>query len=189
LGSVYVATAQSSSGSVSYQLNIPQPGDYLLWCRILSVDDGTDSFFVSVDGGGDDIFDTAMEQHSSSWQWVLLNGRFLGTNRVLSLTRGQHTIRFRGRESDTRLDALYISNNPRFVPVELRIDPVESPAPGVKLSFRSHVGCTYGLESSPDLKVWTPIYNSGPVTVDRNVVFVDLAPETGKRFYRLMTQY
>src|SRR5206468_245003 len=124
-----------NSGSVVYRVTVPRTDDYVVWCRIFSPDTGTDSFYVSVDGAAEDIYDTALNSWASSWQWTLLNGRTTGNPRHLTLTRGQHTLTFRSREADTRLDAIYVTNDRGFVPVQLRATPVLNPARGLELSF------------------------------------------------------
>jgi hypothetical protein len=115
-GGQYIYTQTDEAGSVTFTFNITLAGDYVVWCRVLSIDISSDSFYVSYDGANDDTYVTTPNSWSSAWQWTQLNGVNLGNPRVLSLSQGNHTLRFRGRESFTRLDALYITNDRNFVP-------------------------------------------------------------------------
>jgi hypothetical protein len=109
----YVYSTGNNLGTVSLPIGISQAGTFWVWCRVLSPDAGRDSFFVSMDGGAEEIF-TAAPGWSSAWQWIRIN--ISGTIRTYSLSQGSHTLVFRGREAATLLDALYITSNPSFVP-------------------------------------------------------------------------
>lgn len=110
----YVYSTGNNAGTVSFPFSISQPGTYWVWCRVLSPDAAHDSFFVSMDGGAEETFTTAPNGWSSAWQWVRIN--LSGVIRAYSLGQGSHTLVFRGRESPTWLDALYITSNSSFVP-------------------------------------------------------------------------
>jgi len=121
-GGKYISTAVDSSGSVTYTINAPVTGTYYVWCRILSVDSGSDSFYVSADGGATDVFDTAENKWSGSWQWTVVNGRgstghALALNpRTFTLSAGTHTLTFGGRDPNTKMDQLIVTNDAAFVP-------------------------------------------------------------------------
>jgi hypothetical protein len=119
----YVATPVDSAGSLSFTVAVPATGSYYLWGKILSVDAGSDSFYVSVDGGPTDVYDTAENLWSTSWQWTKVNGRgstgqALALNpRIFTLTAGPHTFTFAGRDPNTKLDQVLVTNDVSFVPV------------------------------------------------------------------------
>src|SRR6266571_6397176 len=50
-GGQYIAPTADNSGTATFTINIPVAGTYVVWCRVLSPNNGQDSFFVSVDGG------------------------------------------------------------------------------------------------------------------------------------------
>jgi len=80
---------------------------------------GRDSFFVAVDGGAQDIYDTAGGNWTNVWQWTQVNGRTAGVNpRIFTLTAGSHSIVFFGRESASMLSRMIITEDPTFVPVD-----------------------------------------------------------------------
>ena len=100
-------------------MNIPEADDYVVWCRIYSANDGTDSFYVTVDNEPEDVYDTAENAWANRWQWTQVNGRAGGqpqavNPRVFSLSQGIHYLVFRGREQGTVMDALYITNDRDF---------------------------------------------------------------------------
>lgn len=117
-GGQHVATQFDNQGALSLSVNLAQAGDYTIWCRVLSTNDNTDSFYVSVDGGADVTYGTAQNTWSPNWQWTRVNGDngLSGSFQTFTLAAGSHTITFRGRESYTRLDALYVTSDPSFVP-------------------------------------------------------------------------
>jgi hypothetical protein len=115
-GGQFVYTQSDEDGLLTVLVNVTQAGDYVLWCRVLSTDTGSDSFYFSYDTDIYDTYVTTPNSWSSAWQWSLLNGVNEGNPRLLSLSAGTHTLRFRGRESSTYLDALYLTNDRNFVP-------------------------------------------------------------------------
>ena len=79
-----------------------------------------DSFVVSVDGRSD-VFDVAENRWAARWQWTVVNGRNGGapgslSPRTFQLTQGRHTIVFAGRESNTNLDQIVITDDLTYVP-------------------------------------------------------------------------
>jgi hypothetical protein len=96
-----------------------------MWGRILSTGSADDSVYVSVDGGPEDIWDTAQGLWSPNWQWTRVTGRqanggtasHLNQNpRLFSLSAGNHVIRIRAREILTRVDRLFIADDASAVP-------------------------------------------------------------------------
>ncbi len=84
----------------------------------------SDSLVLSVDGGTTDIWDVAEGVWSSNWQWRLAVGRGpAGTTpgaispRLFTLTAGTHTFLIAGRDPNTQLDLVALTNDPRVVPV------------------------------------------------------------------------
>jgi hypothetical protein len=120
--SQYLATPTDSAGSVTFTVTVPATGSYYVWAKILSVDAGSDSFYVSADGGPIDVYDTAEGRWSGNWQWTKVNGRgstgqALTLNpRVFTLAPGPHTFTFGGRDPNTKLDQVLITNDVSFVP-------------------------------------------------------------------------
>ncbi len=121
-GRKIVYSRQAEAGTVDIPLDIPRDGTYTIWCRVLANGASRNSFYVSADGGPEDVFDAAEGAYSTVLQWVQLNGRGGTTTplrlnpRTLTWKAGRHILRFRGREANTILDKVIVSNDPGFRP-------------------------------------------------------------------------
>jgi hypothetical protein len=108
----YIASSVSDSGTAVYTFDLAAPATISVWLRVLAPDVSQDSFYLSVDGGQEATF-RLVGGWSSSFFWTQ------GTNFTSSgpvawtpqLSAGRHTLRVRGREPNTGLDALAISNS------------------------------------------------------------------------------
>jgi hypothetical protein len=121
-GGRYVASNTANTGTSTWSFSVPFAGTYVVWGRVLAPNAATDSFFVRVDAGAEDIYDVAEGTAGPSWQWTRVNGRN-GTPqpatlnpRTFVLGAGSHTLRVRAREAATRLDRLIVTNDAAFVP-------------------------------------------------------------------------
>jgi hypothetical protein len=119
----YVSSPMDEQGTVSFQVPVSVPGTYIIWARIVAVDGAHDSFYVSIDGGPEDIFDMAVDVWSSSWQWDRVTGRAGSSNsipmlvpRTFQLSAGSHSLAFRCREDGSLLDRVIVCNDLEFVP-------------------------------------------------------------------------
>jgi hypothetical protein len=121
VGGRAVVAQSGDTGTVSFTFNITEASVYNVWCRVLAPDAGTDSFYISMDGAAEDIYDTArvadnQNVYSQNWQWNLMGGRggISGTGAIIPLNFnlgvGNHTLRFRAREVNSKLDQLIITN-------------------------------------------------------------------------------
>ena len=135
-GGSYVATLRNNIGSVALTFNVPVAGTYGLWGRVLAANSSSDSFIVSVDSGATDIWDVAEGVWSPNWQWRLAVGRGpAGTApgaispRVFTLTAGTHTFLLAGRDPNTKLDLVALTNDPRVIPVVPTPTPTLTPTP------------------------------------------------------------
>jgi hypothetical protein len=118
---LYIASGTANAGSASFNVNIPQDGTYVIWGRVYAPSDTADSFFVSIDWSNKDVYDVAEGKWAAAWQWTVVNGRGGGApNSIVArqffLTAGQHTIIVEGREANTRLDQILITNDLSYVP-------------------------------------------------------------------------
>jgi hypothetical protein len=118
----FITNTTANSGYARYNVNIPKDGTYVIWGRVQAPSDSADSMFVTFDSGTKDIYDVAEGKWSSAWQWTVVNGRGAsgGPNaipvRKFTLTAGQHTLRLDGREANTRLDKILITDDLSYVP-------------------------------------------------------------------------
>lgn len=183
----YIYSLTNNQGLLTFPINITRTDDYIVWCRVLSVDNSTDSFFLSVDAQAEDVFRTAQNNSwSSKWQWIRVTTQADNTVRHFPMTVGQHTLSFRGREASTLLDAMYITNDPDFAPVKLSVVPVTSPTRGAKVTFQSAPGYQYELLATEDFRAWVSLWSSPSVTSNQVFTYTDSAQTaTRARFYRV----
>jgi hypothetical protein len=123
-GGKYSVSATPDSGKAAWTFSVPSAGVYVVWARVKSPDPTKDSFYVKMDSGGEDVYDTAEGTWGPNWQWTRVNGRN-GTGvpltlnpRTFSLSAGSHTLTFRGREIGTKVDRVIVTNDLSFVPTE-----------------------------------------------------------------------
>jgi hypothetical protein len=124
-GGKYISTSTADSGKAAWTFNVATAGVYVVWARVKSPDATRDSFYVKMDSGVEDVYDTAEGTWGPNWQWTRVNGRN-GTGipltlnpRTFSLSAGSHTLTFRGREVGTKIDRVIVTNNLSFVPTEV----------------------------------------------------------------------
>ena len=182
----FIYSSRSEQGTVTMRFDVSEADNYMVWCRVLSADSSTDSFYVSVDGGPEEIYRTAQNTWSAQWQWTRVNDDATGIARLFPLGAGTHTLTFRSRESSTLLDAVYVSNDPEFVPLRLTLIPVTSPFRGMQISFQSSAGYLYQLQATEDFRSWTTIWSTPRASTNQFFSFVDpTSPASRARFYRV----
>jgi hypothetical protein len=201
----FIQTSGTDSGTVTYSVNVPVAGDYMLWCRVLAPSGSQDSFYVSLDGGAEDIYDTVPGTvYTNAWKWSVVTGRNVTTLttvggvplylRVFHLTSGLHTIVFRGREINTGLDQLVLTNDPNYIPDvifsitanPLKLYPITvDPLGFVTLTWPSVSGRTYRIVYKTNLSdsAWTQlggdVHAADTITSRSDYL-------TGNRFYRVV---
>jgi len=115
-GGKAVSTPNANAGSVTFNVAIPADGTYVIWARNLSANYSADSFIITVDGAGADVYDCAENIWAPNFQWTQVNGRnggaVLSLNpRTFTLKKGVHAITFQGRDPNTILDRILITND------------------------------------------------------------------------------
>ncbi|MBN1541265.1 hypothetical protein JW992_03895, partial [candidate division KSB1 bacterium] len=107
---------KNNVGTAVLQVNLPISGIYVIWGRTYSEGGTRNSFYISVDGGPEALYDI---KKNSSWNWAPVSERgnaLAGTTPEIApvlyyLTAGTHEITIRGRENYARFDRLAITNN------------------------------------------------------------------------------
>jgi hypothetical protein len=112
----YVASQTAEQGTDSISFSAPSLADYVIWARVLAPDGNTDSVYVSMDGGPEDVYDMAGSLWSPNWQWTVVNGRDNGSPlqlhpRIFTLSAGNHVVTIRGREPGAAIDRIFVTNN------------------------------------------------------------------------------
>ena len=199
----FIESSAEETGTATFTVNIPLSGVYSIWCRVLAPNDSQKSFYVSVDGGAEDIYDAASPAtFTNAWQWTVLNGRG-GTNsanplainpRTFLLSAGPHNITFRGREAGTGFDQMLLTNDRNFVPNAIyssaappfRISSIAfDPAGFVTLTWPTQPGKTYrvvyktNLANSAWISLGKDVTATGTITSQSDYL-------VGNRFYGIL---
>jgi len=96
----------------------------VLWGRVIAATTGSDSFFVDLDSQEEDVWQVLYEGgQNPDWTWDRVSNQGSGTHispeddpRIFSLLAGTHIISFRGRERETKLDRILLTNDLDYDP-------------------------------------------------------------------------
>lgn len=120
-GTGKASTPSMQAGSVSYIFNVTTLTDYLVWGRVISNNNASDSVFVSMDGGEPLVWHTAMGGEEI-WTWDVVSDRNFDDIRDASnplfyrLEPGEHTLTIFHREDGTKIDSILITNDSDYTP-------------------------------------------------------------------------
>jgi hypothetical protein len=152
----YLVSTDPDCGSARFRLSLPVAGSYTVWCRVMTSAPETDSFYVSINGGPERVFETKF--WAPVWQWTRL-ATYSPSNpsavvQSHALTTGSNEIAFRCRDANTLLSRLLITNDLDFVPAEKVASRVavqiRQTNDGQVLSWSSTPGAAYRILFSPD---------------------------------------
>ncbi|MEN8779826.1 MAG: fibronectin type III domain-containing protein, partial [Desulfobacterales bacterium] len=110
---ILIPNGIGSDGYATYTFQVTSPGNYVVWGRVLASNGKSDSFFVSMDGNADSLWDVVQ---STSWTWDKVNNRNGADPVVYNLAAGTHTLIIKQREMETKLDGIVISKDIDTVP-------------------------------------------------------------------------
>ncbi len=151
----FIQSAVALQGTATYRFEVASAADYVIWCRVLSSNTNRDSFFVSVDGGTEEIYDAAQGSWSSLWRWNRITGRtgsdpLVVAPRLFSLAAGSHTLTVRAREAFTRLSRLLITSDLDFIPVDSQpVETIATAATLTNLVVKLDIGPGYSMIANP----------------------------------------
>jgi len=120
-GYIWVPNGGGSGGYAEYTFEVQEPGDYVIWGRVISNDDSSDSFLVSIDGG-DDITWHTKNGGQETWTWDVVSNRDYADVRDASnptlhhLEAGSHVLTIKHLEDVTKIDKIFITNDMEYVP-------------------------------------------------------------------------
>ncbi len=166
-GGGFVWSQNGAGGYVDYLFEVTEPGDYVVWGRVIAESSGSNSFFVAMDSGTEQIWDL---QQTSTWLWDLVSARGGSDPSIFYLDAGYHTFRISQRETGARVDRILITTDTTYVPSgpgETGSDPVH-PALNLTIGVSGSGSVTKG----PDL----PGYAEG------QVVTLTATPSDGWQF-------
>ena len=111
----YVSTAWHEQGSVTFEIEVPESGDYWIWGRGMGLALYQNSFWVSVDGGESIKYEIPQFGGAWTWGWEVVHPAHQPVV-PYHLTAGRHEIRFGARESRARLDCILVTDDAAHVP-------------------------------------------------------------------------
>lgn len=105
-------SSTSTSGVATYNFNVTAAGNFRVWALVKTATSSDNDFWVKVDSASYQTWPAAV---SSAWAWDKLS---TSTTDPLTwnLTPGAHSLKIRWREDGAKIDRLYITSNPAFVP-------------------------------------------------------------------------
>lgn len=103
------------SGKATFEIEIPEQGNYTLWCRVWWEGECSNSFTLQFDDQPACLF--GEDATYRAWHWVKYP--LSRTARRITLTQGKHTLTLLNREDGIRIDQILLSTDTRFVPIEI----------------------------------------------------------------------
>jgi hypothetical protein len=113
-GSGYIVTTNANGQAgqrVDYTIDFPTTGTYYVWIRAYAATTGSDSVFFGYDGTLVPAADNFDFNEGAGWQW-----HDEASASFTVSTAGSHTLNLWGRESDTLIDGIYITQDPGTIP-------------------------------------------------------------------------
>jgi len=113
----YVRSLANSTGDVSFEVTVPHDGLYWLWARARGLSWTQNSFYVSLDGGSEFVYEVSPAPGNAwTWHWERVHP-VDQPERPVSLSAGRHSLIFRAREPQAGLDVALVTNLAGHVPV------------------------------------------------------------------------
>ncbi len=112
---IWVPKGEGKGGYAEYVFEVPVAGEYVVWGRVISNTWSEDSFFVSVDGGKEALWDTR-RGGTETWVWDHVSDRGVADPVIFYLDAGVHTLVIKRRERGTKIDKILITNDLNYSP-------------------------------------------------------------------------
>jgi len=124
-GGFFIAypVGQTVDASATFNFTTSKAGAFRIWTRSMKTGSQPGSWTISVNSGKDFIYDVFQGTTNNAWTWDLLSERGNGgpaapqfDPKILNLSAGTHTIEFKARWEDTRLDKILLTDDAGYVP-------------------------------------------------------------------------
>ena len=102
-----------TAGKAVFSFEVPEDGQFTLWCRVWWEGECSNSFTVGFDEQPAFLF--GENATYKTWHWVKYP--VSRTAPPIQLAKGQRRLVFHNREDGVRLDQIVLTTNRRFVPV------------------------------------------------------------------------
>ena len=126
------ATGGGGAGYAEFIINIPQPDTYALWGHVIAWDGNSDSFWVTWQPA--DPNEDPQKTQNTEFRWGVAQGGFWHWDRINHWLdggtfdrewkfkeAGETVLRIGVREDATMLDAIFVTNNLKANPGDLRL--------------------------------------------------------------------
>lgn len=129
------ASCNQAPNNPSYaQINVrvPSTGDYVIWSRIMSQGNTSNSFYLQVDNNSCIlIIGDSNTIPTGAWTWIDFSDGNPATKSSVNLTAGDHTLKIIGRESNVKVDEIMLTNDPTCTSVDSvgQCIPASTPTP------------------------------------------------------------
>ncbi len=119
-----VSSSENEKGAAAFTFTVPAAADYIVYAYARGPGADSDTFFVSVDDGAEDVFDINADPSDArrltkkgKWHWDTIGGRdnrfpLTLDPRISPLAKGEHTLVFRCRQAGALLDRIIIVQRP-----------------------------------------------------------------------------
>lgn len=112
-----------SNGKVTLNFHVTASGNYKIWGHAKGPGGTSDSFFVTVNGVNQLVWDVFQGTPTTDWTWDEVSDRGSGNGAIpevdpvlFQLDAGLNTVVVQTRDDGTSLDKIFITNNLNFVP-------------------------------------------------------------------------
>jgi len=179
---------------VSFTINVPADGKYLVWCRIAESPDPA-PVMVSVDGSQPETGLLSAGPSLEGWGW----GRLVADARedsfgtlsapiFFALTSGTHVLRMQIRPG-VKLDSLLITNDQSMGthPAPPGVNARRETNGQVKITVAGVAGVSYLVEATSDFVTWETVGIVTNMTETSQITDTD-ASQHESRFYRAMAK-
>jgi len=105
-------SSTATTGVATYNFNVTAAGSFRVWALVKTATSNDNDFWIKVDSAAYQTWSSAV---TSAWAWDKLAA---GSTDPLTwnLTPGAHSLKIRWREDGAKIDRIYITSNPAFVP-------------------------------------------------------------------------
>lgn len=138
----------TNTGVASMTFNAQTTGQYTVWTRMFATDANSDSYWLQIDNGfGIKVGDGGVP--FGSWTWINHHDGDTSQKVLVNLTAGSHILKVIGREANTKIDSLILTqdltfdpSNPAIVDATPPVVTLTSPQNGASLSGTTNVTLT-----------------------------------------------
>ena len=103
--------AKTGTNVINFAFEVDKNERYALWCRVWWTDECGNSFFMTIDDTP--VFTFGQDGVYKRWHWIRASKRL----KQMVLTKGEHSLQIKIRETGVRLDQILLTRDPKYVPV------------------------------------------------------------------------